>query len=188
MTGCYIRRSRQRALSRISDAAAGCKYVCLLPALPAVISNIILAFADGRFGAFSCLPPAAAVCEELFFRGLILKSVLLPRMRPAAAIAVSAVLFGTAHFLNLLSGSLLVPVLFQMLYAFCFSVWAGAVVYRQGSILIPLCVHVLINLTAASAEIFWLDAAASALFLFGGLLIASGPVQAEARCASVSDA
>ena len=188
MTGCYIRRIRRRALYRISDAAAGCKYVCLLPVLPVAAGNIILGFAEGRACAFSWLPPAAAVCEELFFRGLILKSLLLPRMRPAAAIAVSAALFGAAHILNLLSGSLFVSMFFQMLYAFCFSVWAGAVVYRQSSILIPLCVHVLINLTSTSAEILWLDLSAAALFLISGVFIASGPAQSEAQCASVPDA
>jgi membrane protease YdiL (CAAX protease family) len=43
------------------------------------------------------LAVAAPVVEELFFRGLLLRG-LLNRMPAPAAIAVSAVLFGLAHF------------------------------------------------------------------------------------------
>ncbi len=92
----------------------------------------------------------AAAAEEMFFRLFLLKTVLMHRVRPGFAVIITAALFAAAHLLNLRSGAFLTGVLLQFLCAFCFSVWAGAVVWRKHSILIPLFAHVLMNLTAVT--------------------------------------
>ena len=163
------------------------KFLSWFPAFFLLVGNIIFAAVSWRFPVISMPALLAAVCEELFFRGLLFKTWLLPRMRPVSAVVLSAALFAALHLINLTNGASYCFVCFQVLFAFCFGIWAGAVVYRQGSILIPLCVHVLINLTGTFAEIFWLDASASALFLLDGLLIASCSDQSEPQCVSVSD-
>ena len=89
-----------------------------------------------------------AVAEELFFRGLLLKILLLPRIKPKLAIILVSLLFALFHLLNLLNGTSLTTLLPQILCAICFSIWAGAVVWRKNSILIPLLAHVLLNLSA----------------------------------------
>ncbi len=116
---------------------------------------------------------AAAAAEELFFRLFLLKTVLLPRVKPCLSIFVTAVLFAAAHLLNLRSGALLTGVLLQFLCAFCVSVWAGAVVWRKHSILLPLLAHVLLNLTAVTeGKLF--PAAASLIVLGAGILLMRG--------------
>ncbi len=89
-----------------------------------------------------------AIAEELFFRGFLLKTLLLPRIKPGLAIILVSLLFALFHLLNILNGTSLTTIFPQLLCAFCFSIWAGAVVCRKNSILIPLIAHVLLNLTA----------------------------------------
>lgn len=122
--------------------------VILLPA-----GNLLmLCFAPVSVNARTLLPSLiGAVTEELFFRWLLLKTVLLPRIKSKPAILLVSVLFAVMHLLNLRNGTSLPDVLVQMLCAFCFSVWAGAVTW-QSTWLIPLLAHVLVNLTAITDE------------------------------------
>jgi sodium transport system permease protein len=73
-----------------------------------------------------------ALCEETFFRGLILSG--LRRWGPAAAIGISALLFGLAH------GSI-----YRLLPTFALGVLLGYTVWRTGSIYCSMLIHGLNN-------------------------------------------
>lgn len=122
---------------------------------------------DVRLLLFSLL---GAVAEELFFRFFLLKLLFLPRMKPVRAILLVSVLFAAMHLLNLRAGAGLAETLVQAAFALCFSVWAGAVVWRTRSVLIPLLAHVLLNLTAA-AEIPWVSLLIGLAVLLDGLIL-----------------
>ena len=141
--------------------------VMLLPA----VNLLALCFSPVSFNARTLLSSLmGAAAEELFFRWFLLKGALLPRMKPERAVVLVSVLFAAAHLLNLRNGAALPAVLLQMLCAFCFSIWAGAVVWRKNSILIPMLAHVLLNLTAVT-EGTLLPAIACALVLADGILL-----------------
>ncbi len=142
--------------------------VILLPA-----GNLLLALrAPGALDPRLMLRSlVGAVAEEVLFRGLVLKTILLPRVRPGVAIGAAAALFAASHLLNLRSGAPVFPVLVQVFCAFGFSVWAGAVVWRRNSLLIPLLAHLLLNLTAV-AEGTLLPLIISAIVLADGVALA----------------
>jgi membrane protease YdiL (CAAX protease family) len=75
--------------------------------------------------------------EELFFRGLMMRS-LLSRMPPAAAISISAVLFGLIHFDVLQSPG-----------AAMIGVYLGVVAYRANSLYPAMVAHGVNNLLCA---------------------------------------
>ena len=111
-----------------------------------------------------------AVAEELFFRGFLLKTIFLPRIKPVLAIILVSALFAAMHLINLRNGTPFPAILPQMLCAFCFSTWAGAVVWRKDSVFIPLLAHVLLNLTAVT-EGTLLPLIMSAIVLADGILL-----------------
>ena len=76
------------------------------------------------------------------------------------------------HLFNLRSGMAVPVVLVQAVCAFCFSVWAGAVVWRRGSVTLPLLAHVLMNLTAFDGGAL-LPLAASLITLLDGFFLMS---------------
>ena len=63
-------------------------------------------------------------------------------------------------------------VLVQIICAFCFSIWAGAVTWKA-TWLIPLLAHVLLNATA-TAENAWVSIAVSIAVLIDGILLMKG--------------
>jgi sodium transport system permease protein len=112
-----------------------------------------------------------AVCEELFFRGLLLRG-LLTRVTPAAAIAVSAVMFALFHVdvYRLLPTALLGALL-------------GLVAYRGGTFVASVIVHflnngILVVLGAAGLDrrIDALGTAANIGLLAGALLLVTAGV------------
>ena len=111
-----------------------------------------------------------AAVEEVLFRWILLKTMLLPRVRPAIAICATATLFAALHLLNVASGSPVSYVLVQALYAFGFSIWAGAAVWRKNSVLIPLLAHLLLNLTAGTEETL-LSLAIGMIVLVDGIVL-----------------
>ncbi len=111
-----------------------------------------------------------AVAEELFFRWLLLRQILLPRMKPVLAILIVSVLFAAMHLLNLRTGTPFPTILPQMFCAFCFSMWAGAVVWMKGSILIPLLAHAMMNAMAVTEGLL-LPLAVSVVVLVDGILL-----------------
>lgn len=143
--------------------------VVLLP-----LSNLLSAILSGTaFDLRNVLPwVAGAVLEELFFRFFLLKKLLLDsaRMKSIRAVALVSLLFAGMHLFNLRSGQALGLTLTQMLCAFAFSVWAGAVVWRKRSILIPLLAHVLINLTASDGSGALIPLAVNVAVLIDGIV------------------
>ena len=144
--------------------------VVLLP-----LANLLSAFHSGV--SFDCSQTAlwvlGAVAEELFYRFFLLKKLLLDRsgMKGANAVFLVAVLFAAMHLFNLRTGADLFPVLVQAFCAFCFSVWAGAVVWKRGSVALPLLAHVLSNLTAFEGGGLLIPLAAGILVLIAGLFL-----------------
>ena len=114
-----------------------------------------------------------AVAEELFYRFFLLQELLLKRtqLRPRVSIMLVSLLFAAMHLFNLRSGMSASPVLVQAVCAFCFSVWAGAVVWRRRSVLIPLLAHMLMNLTAVESSGLYIPLTASLLTLIIGILL-----------------
>jgi sodium transport system permease protein len=74
-----------------------------------------------------------ALCEELFFRGLLLRG-LLTRMSPAAAIGISAAMFALFHV-----------DIYRLLPTALLGVMLGFVAYRGGTFLASAVVHFLNN-------------------------------------------
>ncbi len=140
--------------------------VVLLPAGNLIAALCVPSALDARLLLYSVIGAAA---EELFFRLLLLKTVLLPRVRPGVAILATAVLFAALHLLNLRNGSPMAPVLAQVLCAFCFSVWAGAATWKS-TWAIPLAAHVLLNLTAGET-VPWASVLLGAIVLADGVLL-----------------
>ena len=144
--------------------------VVLLP-----LANLLSAFHSCV--SFDCSQTAlwvlGAVAEELFYRFFLLKKLLLERagMKGANAVFLVAVLFAAMHLFNLRTGAGLFSVLAQAFCAFCFSVWAGAVVWKRRSVFIPLLAHMLMNLTAFDGSGTLIPVAAGILVLIDGLFL-----------------
>ena len=144
--------------------------VVLLPLsnlLSAVIYGVSFDFSQTALWGFG------AVAEELFYRFFLLKKLLLDRsgMKGANAVLLVSLLFAAMHLFNLRTGAGLFPVLVQAFCAFCFSVWAGAVVWKRGSVALPLLAHVLLNLTAFEGGGMLIPVAAGILVLLAGLFL-----------------
>ena len=120
-----------------------------LPLLLLPTGNVLIAAITGQPMSPALPYLLGAAAEELFYRRFLLKTVLLPQLRPRFAILLTAGLFAGMHFFNLRAGAGLDETLLQAAYAFCFSVWAGAVTWRS-TWLLPLAAHVLLNLTATA--------------------------------------
>ena len=114
-----------------------------------------------------------AIAEELFYRFFLLQKLLLERvkLRPRFSILLVSLLFAGMHLFNLRSGMTVSMVLVQTVCAFCFSVWAGAVVWRTHSVMIPLLAHVLMNLTAVDGGGLYIPLTASLVTLVIGILL-----------------
>ena len=89
-----------------------------------------------------CIVIGAPLVEELFFRGLLQRSIHR-RLGPAAAIGVSALLFGLTHFQPL-----------QLLGLVAFGVVLGVLAHRAGRLGPALVAHVAFNATT----VVWLVA------------------------------
>ena len=117
-----------------------------------------------------------AIAEELFYRFFLLQKLLLERskLRPRVSVLLISLLFAGMHLFNLRSGMTVSVVLLQAVCAFCFSVWAGAVVWRTHSVMVPLLAHVLMNLTAFDGSGRLIPLAASLITLLDGLILMAG--------------
>lgn len=89
----------------------------------------------------------AAFLEELVFRGLLFR-FLRKRVSPAAAVIVSALVFGLFHGLNLLSGQSLLYTAGQVLFAAAWGVLFATVFWKGGSLLPCVLAHAFLNVTA----------------------------------------
>lgn len=120
----------------------------LIPHLNNRLSQPAQSFTGGAHGALyvalALLAAAGApVVEELFFRGLLLRSLLKrlvpigPRLAPVVSIVVSAVAFGLAHQEGL-----------QLLGLAAFGVVLGALAYRFGRLGPGMAAHAAFNTAA----------------------------------------
>ena len=144
--------------------------VLLLPLanlIPAIVSGVNYDFSQSLVWVFG------AVAEELFYRFFLLRKLLLERseLKPGLAVLLISLLFAGMHLFNLRSGMPVSLVLLQAFGAFCFSIWAGAVVWKTRSVMIPLLAHVLMNLTASESIVLYIPFAASLLTLAIGILL-----------------
>lgn len=144
--------------------------VLLLPLanlIPAIVSGVNYDFSQSIVWVFG------AVAEELFYRFFLLRKLLLERseLKPGLAVLLISLLFAGMHLFNLRSGMPVSLVLLQAFCAFCFSIWAGAVVWKTRSVMIPLLAHVLMNLTAFESSDLYISFAASLLTLVIGILL-----------------
>ena len=144
--------------------------VVLLP-----LSNLLSAVNSGVCFDFSqtALWVFGAVAEELFYRFFLLKKLLLDRsaMKPANAVLLVSLLFAVMHLFNLRTGAGLFPVLVQAFCAFCFSVWAGTVVWKKQSLTVPLLAHALLNLAAFEGGGVFISLAVSIVLLIDGIIL-----------------
>lgn len=76
------------------------------------------------------------VCEEIIFRGIILKE-FLKTYNPQKAIVFSSIIFGAIHMIPL-----------QMIGAFFIGLVLGYVYYKTKSLWLPIVLHILNNLVA----------------------------------------
>ena len=144
--------------------------VLLLPLanlIPAIVSGVNYDFSQSLVWVFG------AVAEELFYRFFLLRKLLLERseLKPGLAVLLISLLFAGMHLFNLRSGMPVSLVLLQAFCAFCFSIWAGAVVWRTRSVMIPLLAHVLMNLTAFGGSGLYIPLTASLVTLVIGILL-----------------
>ena len=144
--------------------------VVLLP-----LSNLLSAVNSGVSFDFSqtALWVFGAVAEELFYRFFLLKKLLLDRsgMKGANAVLLVSLLFAVMHLFNLRTGAVLFPVLVQAFCAFCFSVWAGTVIWKKQSLTVPLLAHALLNLTAFEGGAVLIPLAVSIVLLIDGIIL-----------------
>ena len=149
------------------------------PVLLLPLANLLssgLAFAADYNLTQTAVWVIGAVAEELFYRFFLLQKLLLERskLRPRVSVLLISLLFAGMHLFNLRAGMIVSAVLLQAVCAFCFSVWAGAVVCKRRSVMIPLLAHVLMNLTAFEGGGRLLPLAASLIILLDGLILMSG--------------
>ena len=144
--------------------------VVLLP-----LSNLLVAIYSGVSFDFSqtALWVLGAVAEELFYRFFLLKKLLLERsgMKGANAVLLVSLLFAAMHLFNLRSGMIVSSVLVQAFFSFCFSVWAGTVVWKKQSLTVPLLAHALLNLTAFEGGGVFISLAVSIVLLIDGIIL-----------------
>lgn len=91
------------------------------------ISPVLLLIAGGFIGP---------ICEEIIFRGVILKG-FLKHYSPTKAIVFSALIFGVIHFIPL-----------QVVSAFFAGLVLGYIYYKTKSLWIPIIIHILNNVLA----------------------------------------
>ncbi len=82
--------------------------------------------------------------EEMIFRSFLMKALL--HKSPALAIAVSTLIFGLFHALNLAFGADLVPTLLQVAYSMGFGFMCCAFFYKTNNIIPCIICHALGNI------------------------------------------
>ncbi len=149
-----------------------------LPVIILPVSNLIAAAVARTMQSPSIQVLVFAVIEELLYRWLLLDKVLLrqERIKPVISIIIVAVIFAAMHLWNMQTGAMLSTVLLQAFFAFCFSIWAGAVVWKTDKIWIPLLVHVLLNTTAVDG-IKQLSLVIGLIVLADGILVFLMPLR-----------
>ena len=148
------------------------RFFIWLPVILLPLSNILVSFITHVLVSQTIEWIIGAVAEELFFRFFLLKTVLLPRVKPTLAIILTSILFAGMHLFNLRTGQPLDKTLLQMGCAFAFGIWAGAVTWKF-TFPIPLMAHILMNATAM-AEVICVSLVVDAVVLIDGIILMKG--------------
>ena len=130
----------------------GRRYLWFLP-LGAIVSmqlwgGTALRFSPSETPAYILAVAGAGAVEELIFRGFLLRALPGGALRRAA---VTALLFGAAHGLNLLAGADAVQAVLQMGYSGALGFLFAVIVLRSESLLPCLAAHGAINALSAFA-------------------------------------
>jgi membrane protease YdiL (CAAX protease family) len=99
--------------------------------------------AAGAIGMSLMVTGLGAFCEELFFRGLILRG-LAPKGIWSAAL-ITSLLFGLSHLMNAAAGMSLDVVLWQLLYGTAYGLAYAGFALRTGTIWPIMLTHFLNN-------------------------------------------
>lgn len=133
----------------------------LLPTLPMIIFEVIVIIDSCSQGVvwnkeaflFSlCLGIESGVVEEIQFRGFAIShamSIKNTKNQGLFFLFYTAFIFGVFHFVNLFHGGDFLPTLGQVIMAFGFGLYSGALYLRTGSILPGVIVHGLFDFAGA---------------------------------------
>lgn len=116
------------------------------PCLPIILTIVFAGIGYpgmARIVLFFLLAFAVGFVEEVFFRGLMVRALLL-RGRWQAVI-ISSLFFGIAHLFNLAGGANLAATLLQVVYAFAIGLMFAALAVRTQTILPLIVIHGLID-------------------------------------------
>lgn len=107
-------------------------------------------FTNGEYAAPSLeiliLGLAPAIFEEVLFRGIFITKLKESGKSNAAAVIISAVVFGLIHLTNAV-GQDLAQVVLQVGYAFVVGLVFGAIYARSGDLLSVIIIHAAIDIT-----------------------------------------
>ncbi len=84
------------------------------------------------------------ILEELIFRSMLMRALL--HKGPTFAIAISTLIFGLFHALNLIFGAALVPTLLQVVYSMAFGFMCCVFFYKTKNIIPCIICHALGNI------------------------------------------
>ncbi len=133
--------------------------VYVLPFLFGCFSNFLFAFLSqmnrtstpvqwGPLGLSIVNVFWVVLCEELFFRGILINyvgRVLLTKEKPLWTVVITATAFSLVHLINLFSGNI-TGTLVQVAYAWVLGAVLATVRLWTGSMIFPLLGHLLFNL------------------------------------------
>jgi membrane protease YdiL (CAAX protease family) len=124
---------------------------CLQYFFTVALLPVILNFAFAGLGypgigpllLFLALALLAGFVEETYFRGMMLRALLM--RGPWQAVIISSLFFGILHLLNLTAGANLAATLLQVVYAFALGMMYAALVVRTQTLLPLIVTHGLTN-------------------------------------------
>lgn len=141
----YNQRGRRgMRLPRLSERTAR-MHILPLAVLPAM--NLLCANQISAGPASVIILLCAAACEEIFFRGFLLRWLATRNVR--RAILISSGVFSLFHLVNLVQARPAL-ILWQVVYAFAAGLAYGAYTIQQGSLVPCIVSHALTNLTAGA--------------------------------------
>lgn len=151
IVGCVIGKSGFGSLKNVGLSNVVIRrYKDYLWFIPLIISEVIPLFAGFKkdlnipmLVVLAIFTMAVGFAEELYFRGLIAKS--LQKKSWIAAIVISSLFFSVGHLSNLLAGANMLDTLLQVAFAFIFGVVAAEIALSGKSLLIPIVWHTIHN-------------------------------------------
>ena len=119
----------------------------LFPLILLPICNMILS-SGWKIGFYIPLVVSSAICEEILFRGVLLKN--FKKYGNLYAIITSSLLFALLHIVNIARTDPFAVVALQMFVAFSSGVFYSCVVFKHKSIIPTVISHCLVNVTAGN--------------------------------------